>query len=760
MIKLFFMIPIAVFFCLPGLLHSSHVKGFVFKSDSVSAIENAAIVIVENGKTTYSDNKGFYDLNVPAGEIAIRVECIGYESKEFKIIIEKDSTWRQNVYLSPVIYPYEPIIITGTPLSSSVMNTTLSAKSISSLPALAEADIFRAVQILPGISSVSDFSGQLFVRGSPSSQTLITYDGAPVFNPYHLGGYFSMFNSDGVDQIEFYPALSPVDNDSRLAGQLNITPKFSTGDNYNTRLAISLLSSRLAHGGSLGNLDYFIAGRRFYFDLLDKIMEDNEPSGYYFYDLQSGMRFRPDVQNTISLHAFFSQDAFTNLTENDEKSNRDKLEQPNWGNRVFSLKWNHCPEQDKYIETQLAYSKSQMLANTWHIDIKNIISEVTFKSSYFFDHQNHSMQTGFELKNQEYKYNWAIHGAEQLENLISKPQEVFFDGAPRDFRLTKTGWTGGVFFQDMVKLSDIFKLTGGIRVSRTSISNSTMPEPRLNFTWLTWDQAEISCTFARLTQTIYTLKEHLNEEFFSPFSVYFPVTGKNRYLWSNYYALGINRKHSFWGDIKAEVYMKDMHNLPSYDYYTKNLLSNRGKAYGLDVFYQKVYQSAELYASYALSVSRLTNRYESYLASHERRHNVKFAGGYNLGRNWKVNVFWIYQSGLPYTPLIGVFYGAGDGENDFGGFDINNPDQIFGGNDFVRGNKNIRRYPYYQRLDVGFSKDWIFKSSMLSLKLQILNLYNKSNAAFYDWNLDYQDRKKETVKNLPIIPSLEFEYKW
>jgi hypothetical protein len=55
-------------------------------------------------------------------------------------------------------------------------------------------DMSRAVQQLPGVAADPDLLANFFVRGGGPEETIFYLDGIPLSNPYHLGGFASIFN--------------------------------------------------------------------------------------------------------------------------------------------------------------------------------------------------------------------------------------------------------------------------------------------------------------------------------------------------------------------------------------------------------------------------------------------------------------------------------------------------------------------------------------------------------------------------------------
>ena len=99
---------------------------------------------------------------------------------------------------------------------------SLDIREINSAPAFIEPDVFRTLQMLPGVQTTSDFSSALYVRGSTPDQNLIMLDGIVVYNPYHLGGIFSTFNTDAIKEADFHAGGFPARHGGRMGAILNV----------------------------------------------------------------------------------------------------------------------------------------------------------------------------------------------------------------------------------------------------------------------------------------------------------------------------------------------------------------------------------------------------------------------------------------------------------------------------------------------------------------------------------------------------------
>ena len=121
---------------------------------------------------------------------------------------------------------------------------SLDIREINSAPAFIEPDVFRTLQMLPGVQTTSDFSSALYVRGSTPDQNLIMLDGIVVYNPYHLGGIFSTFNTDAIKEADFHAGGFPARHGGRMGAILNVINREGNTNKITGMANISLISSK------------------------------------------------------------------------------------------------------------------------------------------------------------------------------------------------------------------------------------------------------------------------------------------------------------------------------------------------------------------------------------------------------------------------------------------------------------------------------------------------------------------------------------
>ena len=240
--------------------------------------------------------------------------------------------------------------------------------------------LFRTVQLLPGVQTLNDFSSALYVRGSTPDQNLIMLDGITVYNPYHLGGIFSTFNTDAIKEADFHAGGFPARYGGRMGAILNVINREGNTEEIEGHANISLISSKVLLEGPLPKYkglkgSWMIAGRRTYFDqffnalvaLFDGPSDFKFP--YYFYDYQMKVNVDLSQDHRLTYSRFYGDDildfSFPSQTYEiydiisdyyEESKESFSINWP-WGNHTNSLTWRWLISPQLVARTFVANSR-------------------------------------------------------------------------------------------------------------------------------------------------------------------------------------------------------------------------------------------------------------------------------------------------------------------------------------------------------------------------------------------------------------------
>jgi hypothetical protein len=244
-----------------ALLPGADLQGRVRASPSGDAVPYATVRLPELRRAVSAGEDGSFVLpGVPEGRWRVQASAIGYQATEAVVRVGGGAVVRLDFDLVAAPVALARVEARGQRRDASASRAHvlggpppagMDARALMSVPALAEADVLRAVQTLPAVAAASDFSGALYVRGGSPDQTLVMLDGAPLFNPYHLGGLFGAIDPATVESVDVLPGALPARAGDRLSGVVDIRTREGGRDAVRGSGALSLISTRASIDGPL-----------------------------------------------------------------------------------------------------------------------------------------------------------------------------------------------------------------------------------------------------------------------------------------------------------------------------------------------------------------------------------------------------------------------------------------------------------------------------------------------------------------------------
>jgi len=207
------------------------VSGFVYDAANGEALIGANIYLQNTTIGGSTNLSGYYVIpEVPVGNHLVICDYMGYEQYRKEIIITNGEDIKLNIFLNENMLETEVIVVNADSqrtierlYDKSISTVQLSPQQIRSVPQVAEADLLRTLQTLPGVVPLSDFSSALYIRGGTPDQNLYLLDGTDVYNPEHMFGLFSTFNSDAIKHAELSKGGFGAEYGGRLTSVLDIT---------------------------------------------------------------------------------------------------------------------------------------------------------------------------------------------------------------------------------------------------------------------------------------------------------------------------------------------------------------------------------------------------------------------------------------------------------------------------------------------------------------------------------------------------------
>ncbi|MGZ4090886.1 MAG: TonB-dependent receptor, partial [Bacteroidia bacterium] len=331
------------------------ISGYIKDAKNGEAIIGATIYKQGSQLGASANEYGFFSLTLPKGEHVIVASIVGYKTYTFSIILDKNIT--RSFELTEDDQQLEEVEITAEAADKNVksveMGTAkLDIKQINKIPALlGEVDVIRAIQLLPGVTTVGEGASGFNVRGGNIDQNLILLDEAPVYNSSHLFGFFSVFNPDAVKDVKLIKGGIPAQYGGRVSSILDIRMKEGNSKKLAVNGGIGSIFSRLSIEAPIikDKMSFIIAGRRSYIDALVKpfLKSTNalKKSDFYFYDLTAKINYRINDKNTVFASGYFGRDVFGASVFGF-----------NWGNATGTLRWNHIFNNKLFMNITGFYS--------------------------------------------------------------------------------------------------------------------------------------------------------------------------------------------------------------------------------------------------------------------------------------------------------------------------------------------------------------------------------------------------------------------
>jgi ferric enterobactin receptor len=777
------------------------VSGYVRDASSGEALPFANILI-ENSKqgTTANANGHFVLVNIPAGGCTLTVRYIGYVSRSIGIRV--DSSRSQTplmIELSQTALKGEQVTVTAAAqmldfASKDIGQVTFSPRQLSALPNIGEADIFRALQLLPGVGAASEGQSGLYVRGGTPDQNLILLDGMTIYHVDHFFGFFSAFNADAVKDVQFYKGGFPAQYGGRVSSVIDMTGK--TGDVKRPRFGFgaNLLSAHTGVELPLWNRGALLFTlRRSYTDFIRsplynsiyKLMTGGDQGGaaggtvrgmpggrmgsqtaefrpkFYFYDLNGKATLNLTSRDILSISLYSGKDdldksqdfgGFSFQARNDGSDVSLKTSDiTRWGNFGFSGKWSR--QWHQRLHTDLLAARSSYFSD---YNRSNNLSTPTFSardsSGIRPDLSNASKETnrvndsGVKLDADWQAFRSHRIGFGAAVSRFHSEYAASRNDSVRLFERANGAYLTAGYLQDRWRIGG-FEMTAGLRGTYYEGTRRSTLEPRASAQVEVFPGLKIRGAWGRYTQFVNRIT---NEN----------VTQGSRDFWlltdrttppvsAEHRILGVGYENSSWV-FSVEGYLKNVKNLLEFSRRFQGpagqegfLFTGTGKALGIEFLAQKKRGALTGWAGYTLSKAEnrfpLINDGASFSADQDRRHEIHLVSRYTLGV-WNFSATAVYATGAPYTsPESQYTLTLIDGTT-YGYIHI--------------GGKNAARLPEYHRLDMSVSRDFESERWTTEVGFSVFNVYNRKNVWYRDFNLDTFPVTVTNMLYLGVTPTL------
>lgn len=758
-------------------------NGYVKDALNGEELIGASVYIHSLQSGTMTNAYGFYALTVPAGTYDVTFSFIGY--KTLVVPIEVSDDLSRNVELSIEATVIREVVVTDKAVDENITSVqmsrnTLNINQVRKLPALfGEVDIIKNIQMLPGVISAGEGTSSFFVRGGSADQNLILIDEAPIYDPSHLFGLFSVFNADVIKDSELYKGGIPSRFGGRLSSILEVRTKDGNNKNLGVSGGIGTMASRVAVEGPFRKekSSFIVSARRSYVDLF--LRAADQDNIVYFYDVNAKASWRYNNNNRFYVAFYNGRDNFR--FQDDFGFG--------WGNATGTFRWNHLFNERLFSNTTLILSnfdyKLEVNDPVQGLEWTSNLQELSLKNdlTYFINLKN-ELSFGYHLTGRRFSPGkispntdgsifetlelsrmYAIDHALYLSNKQRIGDNITLDYGLRLSIFQNVG-KGDVYLYDDPQDNTTITRTDTLHYDALeTIKTYVNAEPRLALLYVLRPDQSIKVSYNRMVQNTHLISSGTVP---IPFNTWNPSGYYLKPQLADQVAVGYfrNLKENRY-EASIEAYYKDMENVTDFAdnaaiFFNEDLSTEfrQGKSwsYGAELMVNKKEGKLTGMVSYTWSKTMRdipgVNQGKIFKANYDRRNVVNVNAAYDLNDSWTFGANFSYSTGRPITLPAGKYE-----------FDGYNPDVITERNGYL--------LPAYHRMDVSatfsprknksrkWQGHWVFS---------VYNVYNRQNPfTIYtrtkqddDGNVIGDGTQKEArlVYLFPILPSITYNFKF
>jgi outer membrane receptor for ferrienterochelin and colicin len=777
----YYLLFLLILFPFIGNAQNITISGII-TDENGEPLVGATVLDMNSQKGVITNNNGFYSLSIQTTETTVQYSFSGMEKVNQSFLLKKDTII--NIKFKSAVLK-EIVVKSNRDINSEkISSIVLPLEQIKKIPSIGgEIDIIKALGLTPGVSNGTEGSAGLYVRGGTPDQNLILLDDAVVYNPNHIFGLLSVFNSDAIKNVELIKGGFPARYGGRLSSVLDITMKEGSLEKKRTDFGVGIIASRILLERPIikDKLSILFAARTSYLGLLKSpqyfAYKSNGRSDYFnyvLYDTNLKLQYKINDKNQLYFSFYAGEDNLysfdkSTISSNDKKStiseNKTYL---NWGNRTATLRYNNIISPKIFWKNILTYSKFDYntkvnsnldsLKQISSYKIASGLEDFSYKTSIdFIPNGKHYVKTGLEIIYHNYTPQSKTYETnDSSKNNLYSVEKVY-------------ALETAAFIEDEWKITDRLKSNFGLRFNNYHVNKTNYYsfEPRLMLISNLGKDFFLKIAYSKMQQNVHLLT---NSGVGFQNDIWVPSTDKIRPQKSEQWALGISKYLKKLNlDVSIETYYKRMTNLIDYKE-GENIISSStkwektveiggiGVSKGLEFFIHKKSGRLNGFISYTLSktdrqFSKINNG-ETFPFKYDSPHNFASTFNYQINKSWDFSGTWVFKIGEPITlPIYTI-----ESQNT-----ISAVSPVY----FIYSKRNEYRLPNYHRLDIGINRTHISKKGNKSvLSVSVFNAYNRNNI-FYIIVVNERFKNTQTGKEdirqilkekslFPILPSVSY----
>lgn len=645
---------------------------------------------------------------------------------------------------------------------------SMDKKGLERIPSVgSENDIVGAFSVTPGVVTTGDQGGQLYVRGGTPIQNKILLDGMTIYNPFHSIGFFSIFETELVKNVDIYTGGFDAQYGGRISSVMDISYRDGNRKEFGGKVSASPFLAKAVLEGPLSKPkdgkssagSYIFSAKHSLLDYTSKSLYPNVNEGnglpFNFTDLYGKVTFNSDGGSKFSAFGFHNRDSVNysvaDLDWNSSGGGMNFVLVPSSSpifikghvnGSSFETTFNEVGQEPRYSKIggfDLGFDFTYFLKNESEMNYG--INFNGFNTSFItyneakrkIQSDNFSTEIGTYFNYRLVKGRWVIQPSMRaqvyasLGTISPEPRIGMKFNATEKLRLK---FSGGRFSQNFTSASsdkDVVNLFNGLLSAPSNVQSNFVDQYQNERT----PKNGIQYAWHAIAGVEYDLGKYITVN----------VEGYYKY----FSQLSNINQNKLYDDVAQFSYIDDV--------YKKDFILESGVSYGADLLIKYSKDRLFLWGVYSYGYSTRWDGFQEYFPVFDRRHNINLVGSYMFGKkkDIELNIRWNLGSGLPFTPTAGFYQGENFGGGVTTDYTTTNPSDV----STLLGTFNSQRLPYYHRMDITLKKQFNFKNKdVLEVIASVTNVYDRNN-------IFYVNRVTgEQIYQFPILPSLGISYKF